>query len=249
MDNRLDPPESAGSDRGGNERLDRLVETAERLRTNLAVARWIRGGLALALLLFVIITAASFINVGRQIGSEKNVTRMLDVAKVRWEARAPAFQKDVRELVERSAPVVSNAIVAQFKTDMPKLVQAAGVEGDLMASQFQEGLEERVRAKYRQLINRHLTILKDEFPEYSDERLHAQMLENLTLAVDNLVERHFVAKIEQRLKDLANNWDQFPVADRPRPDDAPLQDELLAAIAELIALRLSETGSPEVVQR
>jgi len=75
------------------------------------------------------------------------------------------------------------------------------------------------------------------------------MLENLTIAVDKLVERHYVANIESTLEELLENWDGFPAADPPRSGDAPVHDQFKDALAELVALRLSTTDAKNSIQR
>ena len=90
------------------------------------------------------------------------------------------------------------------------------------------------------MLERHAKVLREQFPAIEDEKLHAQVSENLTIAVDELVERHYVATIESTTNELLDNWDEFPVADAPRDGESPIQDQLYDAMIDLMAIRLAK---------
>jgi hypothetical protein len=239
-------PSTAASE--GDDSVSELVADSERLKAEIARGRWTRWAMIAALFLLVGVTVSRFINLGRQVGSEQNVARMTEIARQRWEQRAPEYRRDIQGVLERTAPVLTSAMTAQFHKDMPKLVQAANAERDALADGFAQGLEDRVRDRYRQMVLDQADVFREEFPEIEDERLHQLMLENMTVAVDRLVDRYYVTNIERTLEELLANWDEFPAADPPQEGDEPVQDQLLGELTELVTLRLSNSDQASLPQ-
>lgn len=217
-----------------------LVRQAESLRAETVRARWIRWGMLAGLMMIVVITSMALVNLGRRLKSPENVDKIVDVALERWDARSPEYTREFKGVAERAAPVLADSFARQFQRDLPKFVTSATEQREALADNFAKGFEERVRRRYHEMLERHARVLREQLPAIEDERLHAKVAENISVAVDALVERHYVAQIESTTNELLANWDEFPAADAPRDGESPIQDQLYDAMIDLMAIRLAK---------
>jgi len=237
---------SEGSQTVEIEALSRKAEAIERESTALVKAlgraRRTRQCLSLVVVVLIVAICALFYRLGDQFRSEQNTNLLLRTAEKQLAQRTDLFLTEVRKLADHSAPVLAEAFSAQSKKDMPKYGEAFNRERAVLLENLQERLKKQVQAHQKKVLDQHEAILKEEFPQFDDKKLHARMLDNMQIAMTPLVQKYYIDELGRQLQDMYDSWDEFPVAGPVRKGDPPLEDVPYGQLLELLTVKLSRSS-------
>jgi hypothetical protein len=223
------------------QQLEALSREVAALAATQSTGRRVRlalAGLTIALCLVIVI---SFYRLATGIVAQDNLDRVMKVAEKRLQTRSDDYMRQVQFLVDRSSPVISDALSQQVKKDLPSYLRIMEEERDQFAEDLQKNLSGKIRRKYDQELARHEQILHKEFPQINDPVLHQRMVKNLQVAVERRIEKTYVGELQRELDKLYATWDDFPAATPARKSDIPLEDQLVANLLRLLQIKLSNT--------
>jgi len=219
-----------------------LEQRAAALEQALVIGRWVRTGMLLAIAGVAVYFAWSFFALGKHLQSQPNIDRVLKLAEERLSERSGEYLKEVQTLVDDATPVLSTAFSAQMKKDLPSYMDRLGQERKLFEENLQAKLETYVETQQAKLLTNARGLLEQEFPEAADGKLHGRMLDNLTVAVHELTQKYYVESLKHGLEQMYANWDDFPVAPKAEAGDAPLEDQLVADLLDVLTIKLTQSG-------
>jgi hypothetical protein len=227
-------------------RIVSLERDAQQLAQALAQSQRTRGILILALAVFVGVSCYAYYGLATRFLRKDQMDLLVRKAQDRMEQRSDFMMKEVQALVDHSAPVVSQAFYDQAKKDLPAYLQAIQSERDTFTENLQARLEERLQAHHQKLLERHLRLLKEEFPAVEDERLHAAMTANLQVAVNKLARKYYTNELKVEMLSMYGIWDEFPAAAPSAEGDVATEDQLIGALLELLRLKIAQSPAPLV---
>lgn len=223
-----------------SQRVIALQREAQKLVDTLHTVKRTRLVLILALVLFAGGTCFSFYRLVVRFQEKEQTDLLLKLAQDRLTDRNDFIMNHVQGLVDHSAPVLSNAFYEQSKKDLPGFLQATGKERDQLVNNLETKLTERLKTHHEKLLTRFEKLLKEEFPAVQDEKLHEAMMANLQIAVDQLVKKYYINEFESEVNTFYAKWDDFPAVSGPDKDDAPLADQLIGNLLELVKVKLAQ---------
>lgn len=228
------------------EAIEKKVEAVEQQVAALAAAqstaRKLRLVLPIGFLIFVCVFLYLFVGLKDEFADEENLNEMTDIAQKQLEDNIlPQLQRQVETLVKTAQPALTDAFTEQVEKDKPRYTKAITEQGDLLFKNLEQGLEEQVNAHYKSFFEKHEAVLKEEYPNLSDEQL-AQLADNIEKAGQELVQKYYVAQMQGQLERMMTSINDFPVAD---PVDSakegvePLGQELIGCFMEIAKERLT----------
>jgi hypothetical protein len=219
--------------------LDAVLNDSARLVEALAGARRTRRLLLLGVLAFVAVTGLMFYRLISRIRSQENIDEVTRLAQARLAENSDQYMNEVRLLVDKSTPVLTDAFYKQAKNDLPALVRGVGEQQTTLVNNLLAKLEDRMSEHYRSVLDRHEAILQEELPETKDPELRRKLGTNLGVAFDRLVKKYYADEINKQVTTLVDAWERFPEASQSR-DDPPLGDQLVGNMFELLKLKMIE---------
>lgn len=232
-------PEALGA------QVEALAKESKALADALASTRSQRVILLLVLIIFIGGICLAFVRLGSQLTSKDNIDQLLQKGEKRLRDHSDKYTKHVQTLYEKTSPVLTEAFSAQAKKDLPRFIQAMEKERDTLTDNLSNQLTKKLEEKYKDVTAKHEKLLKEEFPQVQDEKLHAEMMVNIDAAVQKLVKRYYVEELKGQMQKINDAWDSFPPADTPKKDDIPLEDQFIAGLIELLKQKL--VSNPDVV--
>jgi len=236
------------SDRPPANEVDRVQQQIESLARECAAlsaahgrARQLRLLLTLALIVFVAIVCFAFYRLGSRIMSKEYADQLATTAETRLEKNKSNYMRHVELLVDKTSPALSQAFTDQVNKDMPTFLKLAEQERDLFAKDLEGRVGDRLRQRYEDRLDSHEKILKTEFPMSDNPAVHARMMKNLKIAVDRLLEKHYIAEYQRQLDQLFVTWDRFPPASNPGKNEPSLEEQFKGELIRLLVIKLGST--------
>ncbi len=226
--------------------IERKVEAVEQQVAALvaaqSTARKLRLVLPIGFLIFVCVFLYLFVGLKDEFANEENLNEMTEIAQKQLEDNLlPQLQRQVETLVKTAQPVLQKAFTEQVEKDKPRYTKAITEEGEKLFAKLEEGLEQQVNEHYKSFFEKHRAVLKEEYPNLSDEQL-AQLADNIEKAGQELVQKYYVEQMQRELERMMASINEFPVAD---PVDStkegvePLGQELVGCFMEIAKERLT----------
>jgi len=234
----ITPP---GQNESLSQRVASLEQDTRQLVGALAQSQRTRKLIILALVVFVCVTCYAFYGLATRFQRKEQMDVLVRKAQDRLEQRSEFMMKEVQALVDHSAPLVSKAFMDQAKKDLPGYLEAVQSERDKFTENLQARLEERLKTRHQELLERHAKLLKEEFPGVEDEKLHAAMMANLQTAVDKLARKYYIEELKQEMLAMYGTWDGFPAAEKAAAGDPRIEDQLIGTLMELLKLKIAES--------
>lgn len=226
------------------QQMEVLLRETDSLMQAMARARKIRMALFLALVAFVAVTCWTFYQAAMRFQSDENRQLLLKTAQDRLSQNSDNYMRQVQGLVDRTSPILTTAFYDQAKKDMPSYLNAVEKERDSLVNDLQTKLEQKLTAEHKKATERQEKLLQQEFPTFKDADLHARMIHNMQGSVDKLVKKYYVDEMHNEMTALLKGWDNFPAAERPKPTDPPLEDQLIGNLITVLQYRLAHVDSP-----
>jgi hypothetical protein len=223
--------------------IEGIIRECEAMKGALARARMLRLLLLAALATFVAIAVWMFYDLGMKLQGEENLKRIETLAKQRLSGNSDEYMKEVQLLVDHSSPVVTQAFSAQVKKDLPGYLQALEKERDQFAEELLEQFWLRLDRHYRAAMAKHIALMEAEYPELKDKQTRERLVDNMAAASKTLVRKYYVEELQGQMTALYDGWDHFPAATPAVGGEAPLEDQFIATLLELLTYKLSH-GEP-----
>lgn len=234
---------TAGVSAGGgmSPDLQAILDDSARLVEELGRARKVRRLLLLGFVIFVAVTAVMFYRLYQRLSSAENFEEISRLAQAQLADDSDLYMGEVRLLVERSAPVLTEAFYVRAKQDLPEFMRKAGLERDTLVTNLQDRVSGRMEQHYRDILDRHEAVLQDELPSAKDAAVRERLGTNLGLVFDRMVKRYYGDELKTQLVALYDGWDHFPAAEAStNPGDPPLEDQLIGSLLDVLTKKLTQ---------
>jgi hypothetical protein len=193
----------------------------------------------LAFLAFALISGWGFFSLASRIQSEAYKQQLLATLQQEIERNHDELAKETELLVESLSPVVTTAITEQSKKDAPLFMQAFDAEKSKLINELPEKLMAKVDARHHDLVRQHEKLIFEELPAAQDPKVRDRMMANVCTALDTLVKKYYADEFKRHFTGMSETWNSFPVADAPSKDDAPLNEQLMGELMDLVAVKLA----------
>jgi hypothetical protein len=229
--------------------VEALQRETQALAAAQASARLARLAMLAALAVFVVVVCLAFYRLGNRVASKETLDAVTKEAQERLAKDPELYMRQVRLLVDDTSPVIKDALYAQAKKDMPAFVRSAEEQRDLLAKDLQDQLMKKFDQRYEKILARHGERLQKEFPEAKDPAVQERMLNNLRRAADGLARKYYADELQRQMETLYAGWDGLPAAEKPGKNDPRLEDQLIAALQELMTRKLAYTDAAAATAR
>ena len=227
-----------------NEALGKKIGAIENevATVKIAIRRASRTRLALlvAVVAVIGISVWMFYNLARSFASEETLNLFAEKAKERIEDSSPEALKQVQRLQKTALPKLQEAFNAQVEKDRPKFMSALEMERDTLLGNLQNQLEVKIKDHMEGASDKYQAILQDEFPELEDPELLDDMFSSIVNIMDRLAEEYYSDKIRGEIEGLNEKWDNFEMADVPGEGEPRLEQQFLAALLNLAAMKVDD---------
>jgi hypothetical protein len=234
--------------------LTRKIEELERSTAALTAAisrsRKTRLWILLGVVLFLGVFLLMFWNLFSQLQSEEYQEKLMNQVQAKF-LGSEMTQDEMNDLLMEEAgklrePVqvaLTNAFQGQIDKDMPAYTKLILSEREILVENLRTKLQSKLEEQQTIVRERHVAILKEEFPEVESDVTRERMLNNIDLIVKELVEEKLVKIIEQELQGLFETWEKFPPDPNPVDSDEDRADIAYAHLMDSLFTKL--IGSPE----
>ena len=224
-------------------RVEAVERQATAIEASLSASLWIRRVLVLGFVAFLCVFGYLFYRLAADFQKKENLDQLVAKFQQRLEETTlDKLQREVRSLVDTAQPVLTEAFTAQAKKDESKYAAALEQEREVFLQNLQQRLQDQLNERYHGILDEHRAVLKEEFPNLTDEQL-GLMAENIQKAAEQLIQKYYVDRMHDELEDMFAIWDEFPVADPVGPNDIPLEDQLIGTLLEVLTMKLTGSGS------
>jgi hypothetical protein len=207
-----------------------------------SAARRLRLVLPIGFLVFLCVFLYLFIGLKDEVAKEENLNKMTELAQERVsEYILPKLQSEAEKLAETAQEPLIEAFTKQAEKDAPKYTAALSEQGELLFANLETRLEEQINEHYKAARDRHEAVLKNEYPDLTDEQL-TQLADNIEKGVEDLVKKYYVEQLKAELERMMTTINEFPVADpvdASKPGVETLEQELIGCLMEIVQLRLA----------
>jgi hypothetical protein len=144
----------------------------------------------------------------------------------------------------RTWKVVEPDLMANFKAqlqeDSPRMTEAFVAERDKFQTNIKIKFKEALLAHYQKALERNDDMLKKEFPKLQDEARRARVIARTKAAIDELIDKYYIAPLEDEFETLYASYDDFPIADPPdeKTNEEGLTTRFVGQVLELLKLKL-----------
>ena len=150
-----------------------------------------------------------------QVRDKRWQDRMILVFQENSEEHRRLLQNELREIWNRVEPELATDFRAQLQQDSPRIEKAFLVQRDEFEENIKTKFKRAVLANYRKTLDRNMELLNREFPNLRNKPLRDRVISRTLIAVEQLIDKHYVAPLEAELQELYASYQEFPVADPP----------------------------------
>lgn len=223
-----------------------LEQEVAALKGSVRRASRIRLLLLLAVVVFLAGSVWMFYGLAKDFGSKENLDLLTAKAKERAESSSDQARKELEALIQHCQPVLVKAFQERAQADMPKYQEALAKEGDELAKNLEAELRAKLDSRYREAAKKYQGILQEEFPELDDPELTVQLYASITDIMERLAEKYYSEQLERELKEMSETWERLEMAELPAQGDPALEQQFMASLLQVAALRLDEKSAPQV---
>jgi hypothetical protein len=221
------------------EQLNALMLEVQALQGALANARLLRIGMLLGAIVVVATMGWMMLHRFREFTSEHNLNRLATVASDRLEKKKDFYMRQFEQLTNKVSPAISQAFLDQARKDMPLYLKAIEKEKEPFIGNLQKKFADRLDRRYAKLKPDMEALLKKEFPELKDDKLHAALVNNLDKGMHQMLQKYYVEDLKNEVDTLYKTWDKFPPAPLPTKGQPALETQFLDSLFDLMVFKLS----------
>jgi hypothetical protein len=218
--------------------VDEMADLSSALCQALRRARVVRTVLVVAMAALLVAIVLLFYRLGSRIGSEDNLHLILQTGAERLQQNSDKYLGEFEKLGNACEPALKQAIDKQAQQDAPRYMKAVDKERPILITHLRERLSDRLQKHYHAQLEHKEKILMEEQPLTKDEKVRQQLISNLNATVDGLSNRYYVKPFQFVIDGLNQAWNNFPVAEKPKPGDLSTFDQGYLALMKLLALKL-----------
>jgi hypothetical protein len=213
----------------------------------LASARRVRLWLILVVVVWLGAVVWSFLGMVNRVLSEEFRKEMTEAARPQIDAQTAQVKSQAEKFWNNAQPVLTEAFNKQWEKDTEKFTSSLESQRDLLKENLQKRVEEELKGRYEKIVEKHRKLLEAEFPVVKDEETHQRMVDNLSVAMTDLVEKYYFEEFKRHLARMDKTWEDFPMVDAPDPKDpeqSSLASQLVVELLDLVPLLI--TASQEI---
>lgn len=240
---------TAGSQTQESALLNQQVEILARDSAALAAAvnrgRVVRAILLLALVALLAWIITSFYKMGHMVmyGDNEYHAQLKDAAQKYLDEHSGIYMDQLKGIYDNTSPAVTKAFYAQSKKDMPLFLAAVEKQRDQLRTDLETQLRDRLTKRYEKLLADRQGMIKKEMPEVTDQQQQDRIEKNMQTALNHLIKRMYLDKMDEQLQLAFADWDNFPTAPPRQTGSDSLEDELQGSLLDLLSYRLAHTSA------
>jgi len=210
-----------------SQKIMQIENEVDALRSAISRARMMRFVFLLALIALVLAVVYFFLQLARQVTSEKFMAEIASEAKLHLENNQSDYQKQVQSLVDHSYPILTQAFSEQATKDMQKFTSAMDHEREALTNNLQTQLNDRLSKKYQGVLQEYESKMIETFPELADEKTRDKVVDNFQSIIKTLVARNYGDRFNESSQRLMSIWDEFPASEEVVGDTTTLEEKLV----------------------
>lgn len=218
------------------------TDQAELLRQALRQTRWNLGLVSLMLVALIGAGVYVYFFAGRLLKAKEE--KLLAAAKEQLATHSEKLTEEAGNLVSETFPPVAQAFGAQLQEDLPVYVQAFNQQGNQLADHLEAALKNKVQKRYDAYLARYRSVLKEEFPEVTDQLTLDRMNAALQRAANRMAQHYYVNEFRDQVAQLTRLWQEIPPLPSDKSRGKNLEQMLVNDLTQWLVLQISEGGSP-----
>jgi hypothetical protein len=212
--------------------LDAITTEVDGLTGAMNFSRYSRIGLVVVVVAFVAYLTLDLKKFAESLTNEGFTQSLVDEAKDQYFGKG-----DPEELLQSESKTLGNSIVqtlqgalkSQLDEDLEEFKGIVSIERETLAKNMESRLNKIFNERYAEALNNHDKVLREKFPEFTDDQL-ANLIANLETAMNQVLIDHYQYEIKGKLNQLYKNYDDFPVA-MPHQGEGTVEDAFFSSAA------------------
>jgi hypothetical protein len=172
--------------------------------------------------------------------SPQQTERYAAVARERLDEHAEVIRSEVVSLASDTVPPIADAVYQQMQEDYPLYLRALEEEGEIYLANVERIFIERVKDRYRDYLQAHREVLREEFPNHASDENVERILDDFEEAFNRIAERYYLEEFRHEADRTVELWNRIEPVPPPGPADPSLQEQLADYTADWAALAVTE---------
>ncbi len=226
--------------------LDAITAEVNGLTGAMNFSRYSRIGVVIVVVAFVAYLTLDLKKFAESLSDADFTEALVTEAKVQYFGKGDPqelLQSETKKLGTTIVQTLQSALKDQLDQDLEEYKGIIKIERETLAKNMESRLNEIFNQRYAEALNNHEKVLREKFPEFTDDQL-ANLISNLETAMNQVLLEHYQNEIKGSLNKLYKNYDDFPVA-MPHQGQGTVEDAFFgsAATVGINMLKDIETGA------
>lgn len=212
--------------------LDAITAEVDGLSGAMNFSRYSRIGLVIVVIAFVAYLTLDLKKFADSLTDEDFTHSLVDEAKGQFFGQGDPeelLQTESKRLGDTIVQTLQGALKDQLDNDLEEYKGIVRIEREALAKNMESRLNTIFNERYAEALNNHEKVLREKFPEFTDDQL-ANLIANLETAMNQVLIEHYQHEIKGKLNQLYGNYDDFPVA-MPHQGKGTVEDAFFSSAA------------------
>ena len=212
--------------------LDAITAEVDGLSSAMNFSRYSRIGLVIVVIAFVAYLTLDLKQFAESLTDEDFTHSLVDEAKGQFFGKGDPeelLQTESKRLGDTIVQTLQGALKVQLDNDLEEFKGIVSIERETLAKNMESRLNTIFNERYAEALNNHEKVLREKFPEFTDDQL-ANLIANLETAMNQVLIDHYQHEIKGKLNQLYENYDDFPVA-MPHQGKGTVEDAFFGSAA------------------
>lgn len=212
--------------------LDSITDEIDGLTGAMNFSRYSRIGLVVVVIAFVAYLTLDLKKFAESLTDEDFTLSLVDEAKGQFFGKGDPeelLQTESKRLGDTIVQTLQGALKDQLDNDLEEYKGIVSIERETLAANMESRLNKIFNERYAEALNNHEKVLREKFPEFTDDQL-ANLIANLETAMNQVLIEHYQHEIQGKLNQLYGNYDDFPVA-MPHEGEGTVEDAFFSSAA------------------
>jgi hypothetical protein len=212
--------------------LDAITAEVDGLSSAMNFSRYSRIGLVIVVIAFVAYLTLDLKQFAESLTDEDFTHSLVDEAKGQFFGKGDPeelLQTESKRLGDTIVQTLQGALKVQLDNDLEEFKGIVSIERETLAKNMESRLNTIFNERYAEALNNHEKVLREKFPEFTDDQL-ANLIANLETAMNQVLIEHYQHEIKGKLNQLYKNFDDFPVA-MPHQGEGTVEDAFFSSAA------------------
>ena len=195
-------------------------------------SRYSRIGLVIVVIAFVAYLTLDLKKFAESLTDDDFTQSLVSEAKSQYFGKGDPeelLQSESKKLGDSIVQTLQAALKNQLDQDLEEFKGIISIERETLAKNMESRLNKIFNERYAEALNNHEKVLRDKFPEFTDDQL-ANLIANLETAMNQVLIDHYQHEIKGKLNQLYKNYDDFPVA-MPHQGEGTVEDAFFGSAA------------------